>query len=434
MKKVLSLLLIMVMVMTLVACGKKEEPSDSGKTDVSQTTDNKKDAEPTTEPTKAAEPTSEPTAEPTAEPEPDPDYGEDYSEGHAYEGIWQSSDRVLEIISEGAADVVRVYYGYTDRETYGEWEEFWTSFSPETNSFYAEEGILWYYEADDGQLYTDIIDGLNLQVVGDQLVWGDQSFRKISENPFIREASDDEPIYHGDYGDGFGATFTLEEVQPVDVIATTFFGVYCENRINSEESFYYSYDGDMMAIETADEFSAAYLDLGIESDQGQLCFVESGINSDVNWAVEDGKIKVHNNYSGDEYEGMFYWDNENQRQFVCLIINDEYHVWMASGHELYAQPEGYISDETARCAIEQYCRDTKLASVENPDQYNISWIVDDSTTDDEIVILYRSYTGAYVYYYVDRHTGETHAAEFVPDIMDVPQPTDENFNALDYWY
>ena len=58
----------------------------------------------------------------------------------------------------------------------------------------------------------------------------------------------------------------------------------------------------------------------------------------------------------------------------------------------------------------------------------------DVTTNEngEIVVLYRSYTGAQIRYYVNSITGDTYVTELVPGIIDEEQKTDETFNARDY--
>ena len=50
----------------------------------------------------------------------------------------------------------------------------------------------------------------------------------------------------------------------------------------------------------------------------------------------------------------------------------------------------------------------------------------------EVVVVYRSYTGAFEYYYVDKNTGDTRITEYVPVIMDSEQPTDRSLNVKDY--
>ncbi len=50
----------------------------------------------------------------------------------------------------------------------------------------------------------------------------------------------------------------------------------------------------------------------------------------------------------------------------------------------------------------------------------------------EIVVLYRSYTGTQIRYYVNPTAGDTYVTELVPGIIDEEQKTDESFNARDY--
>ena len=103
MKKIISVLMIIVMVMALAACGKTETPSDPGN-EVTQAAKNEteptKAAETTPEPTKEATPeptkevTPEPTAEPMAEPDPEPDvYSGDVGDGFGAEfAFWYPGD------------------------------------------------------------------------------------------------------------------------------------------------------------------------------------------------------------------------------------------------------------------------------------------------------------------------------------------------------
>ncbi len=65
--------------------------------------------------------------------------------------------------------------------------------------------------------------------------------------------------------------------------------------------------------------------------------------------------------------------------------------------------------------------------MEQSDKYTISWDV--STNEEkEIVVLYRSYTGAQIRYYIDPVSGKTYVTELVPGIIDEEQRTDESFN------
>lgn len=91
-----------------------------------------------------------------------------------------------------------------------------------------------------------------------------------------------------------------------------------------------------------------------------------------------------------------------------------------------------VSDEQAIEAIRNYC------CTVNPDlekiaaeEYPVYWAIE-SSDDNEIVVLFRSYTGALVRYYIDRATGITNSTEFVEGITEEEEPTGESFDIRDY--
>lgn len=101
--------------------------------------------------------------------------------------------------------------------------------------------------------------------------------------------------------------------------------------------------------------------------------------------------------------------------------------------EAEAEKEEKLSDEQALSAIRNYClsRNPELEGIINDGKYPVYWEV--SSSDEQgIVVLFRSYTGAQVRYYIDRLTGETYVTEFVPGITAEEQRTDESFNVKDY--
>ncbi len=73
-----------------------------------------------------------------------------------------------------------------------------------------------------------------------------------------------------------------------------------------------------------------------------------------------------------------------------------------------------------------------LKSMMDSDEYTMYWDVT-STSSEEIVVLYRSYTGAQMRYYIDPVSGDTYVTEMVPGIMDEEQRTEESFNIRDYF-
>lgn len=274
--------------------------------------------------------TREVTHEPTTEP--DSEYDEFYSAGHAFKGVYLCDNGwSLTIEPEGAGSVIFVFEGKTDRVTFGFYHEFWTSYDGETMTFVSDGDIFHYKEDEMTTAYSEETN--TFKVVGDTICWLNKGmdFQKdsdeTSDNPNIVDSGYLPDYYGGDYGDGFGTMFRLENPGMIDIVATTFYGVCCESWNYSADSFYFPYYGEEMSLETMDEFNAAYLELGMDVDQGHLCFLEKGINSDVTWKLEDGKIYVTNLQSGDIYEGLFYHDPESHNFFISLRI-DEYDIWM----------------------------------------------------------------------------------------------------------
>ena len=95
--------------------------------------------------------------------------------------------------------------------------------------------------------------------------------------------------------------------------------------------------------------------------------------------------------------------------------------------------EGRLTDEQAVSAIRQYCyrSDPDLERIVNAGEYTVYWDVS-SSSDSEIAVLFRSYTGAQIRYYIDPISGETYVTEFVPGITSEEQRTGERLNAWDY--
>ncbi len=92
-----------------------------------------------------------------------------------------------------------------------------------------------------------------------------------------------------------------------------------------------------------------------------------------------------------------------------------------------------LTEEQALAAIKKYCliNNPDLESMVGSDEYTVYW---DVTTNEnnEIVVLFRSYTGAQIRYYIDPVSGEAHVTELVPGIIDEEQPSDEKLNVRDY--
>ena len=92
-----------------------------------------------------------------------------------------------------------------------------------------------------------------------------------------------------------------------------------------------------------------------------------------------------------------------------------------------------LTEDQVLEAIKNYCfaANPDLEEMAESDEYYITWEAS-TNEENEIVVLYRSYSGAEIRYYVDPATGEVHVTEFVSGVMDEEQPTDETFNVKDY--
>ncbi len=95
---------------------------------------------------------------------------------------------------------------------------------------------------------------------------------------------------------------------------------------------------------------------------------------------------------------------------------------------------GAVTDEQAITAIRNYCKanNPDLDKIEKDGEYQIYWEVV-SSDEKEIVVLFRSYTGAQIRYYINAKTGDTYVTEFVPGITPEEERTDESFNIRDYY-
>lgn len=95
--------------------------------------------------------------------------------------------------------------------------------------------------------------------------------------------------------------------------------------------------------------------------------------------------------------------------------------------------EGEITEDNALAAIRKYVEINQpdLADMEDSGNYTIYFEVE-SSDENQIVVLYRSYTAAQTRYYIDRLTGDVYVTELVPGIIDEETRNDETFNIRDY--
>ncbi|MDC7278525.1 hypothetical protein NXH64_03310 [Butyrivibrio fibrisolvens] len=92
-----------------------------------------------------------------------------------------------------------------------------------------------------------------------------------------------------------------------------------------------------------------------------------------------------------------------------------------------------ISEDQALEAVRAYCIEAipDLKDMEGSEDFTTYWQVE-SSSEEQIVVLFRSYTGAQVRYYINPASGETYVTEFVQGITEEEEETGETFNIKDY--
>ena len=97
------------------------------------------------------------------------------------------------------------------------------------------------------------------------------------------------------------------------------------------------------------------------------------------------------------------------------------------------ESDDLIAEEQALSAVKNYCsvNNPDLSDIESEGEYPVYWEIE-SKDENEIVVLFRSYTGALIRYHIDPVSGDTHVTEYVPGITPKDEKTDEQFNIRDY--
>lgn len=97
-----------------------------------------------------------------------------------------------------------------------------------------------------------------------------------------------------------------------------------------------------------------------------------------------------------------------------------------------SQTSKELDGDQTLAAIERFCRE------QNPDlnnmsqdEYSFYWELT-SETEQEYVVTYRSYTGSFTYFHVNKATGEVTTMEYVSGITDGEVPGAEEFQIWDY--
>ena len=112
-----------------------------------------------------------------------------------------------------------------------------------------------------------------------------------------------------------------------------------------------------------------------------------------------------------------------------------FHYFMNAFSVITSQGEKRLTDEQAVSAIRQYCciNNPDLGGIVSAEEYPAYWDIS-SSSENEIVVVFRSYTGSLNRYYIDPVSGDTYVTELVPGIIDEEQRTDESLNVWDYLF
>jgi hypothetical protein len=112
----------------------------------------------------------------------------------------------------------------------------------------------------------------------------------------------------------------------------------------------------------------------------------------------------------------------------CLVF-----ALAGCGVEKENSSDAVITQEQALEAVKDHCiaNNPSLEEMLGSEDYTTYFDVSTSEAG-EIVVLFRSYTGAQIRYYVDPNSGDVYTTELVPGIIDEEQRTEETFNIKDY--
>lgn len=92
-----------------------------------------------------------------------------------------------------------------------------------------------------------------------------------------------------------------------------------------------------------------------------------------------------------------------------------------------------LTDEQAIAAVRSFCyaNNPDLEEIVKAETYPVYWTVD-SSDEQTVVVLFRSYTGALIRYHIDRATGDTYSTEPDPENTSEEVRSQDTINVKDY--
>ena len=164
-----------------------------------------------------------------------------------------------------------------------------------------------------------------------------------------------------------------------------------------------------------------------EDKSEQTVSVEENVSEEIEDADETDTNEADTN-EADKNEEKTNDSEETKPEEDETIVPDE-----VTDDDENIAPDEATMDEAMVASIANYCVTVNpdLKDIVDAGEYTVYWEIY-SSDENELVVVYRSYTGALNYFYIDRNTGDTYVTEFVPGITDEEEPTGESFNVRDY--
>ena len=237
-------------------------------------------------------------------------------------------------------------------------DSYFTFYEDGTWSMYGEGGAEEYgtYEISDGKdlklvngddyvrEWTIVSSEKLLNSEGEELVRLERSgsdYDDDSDDDYSDDTDYDDDDDYDPNDESFGYTFLRDEdMTTLDVVLTSYYGVYLESYDNTGR--YYPYTDNEISWENMDEFDFAYLDFGTGSEEGMISFLANDMDGYVSWNLDEyGGLDFGYMPTGGKFVGVFYWDPDEQKQYLCLPI-DDYKLWLVQGDKIDWESElGY---------------------------------------------------------------------------------------------
>jgi RNA polymerase sigma factor (sigma-70 family) len=217
-----------------------------------------------------------------------------------------------------------------------------------------------------------------------------------------------------------GSIYECEFFENAKVICRVYDGSGDSSPEETEASYEYSPSDKILCIDFG-QYSAIYTyyeDLkAFISDYGENCTDDGEVYESCMVMVPESDFP--------EYTDLFNTCDSILKSYYGLDNQDTISSNTGSSSD-------ELTEDQAVTAVMNYCyeKDPTLYNMSQDDHFYY-WALTDSQGS-EYTVTYRSYTGALIYFHVNKTTGEVTSTEYVPGIIDEESPGSDYFNAWDY--